>query len=193
MRKMRRYNEEKGEDCMKSAEAKAILELLVNGVDPVTGECLDDEHVCMQPLVMRALHCAIDALERRDVPAGSYPRREARLPANRPWTAEDDEQVRLLYGTGYTPEQICAVIDRRPRGLLRRMEYLGLFGDSARVSGMERAGTPWYPEDDEKLRQMFESGTDAGEIAAEMRRSRYSIACRLEKLGLIEDREQLRK
>lgn len=173
---------------MKSEQAKSVLELLLSGVDPVTGECLDDEHVCLQPLVALAFRKAVEALEGR--PAAGQ---KTRLPANRPWTDADDEQIRALHASGYSPEQICAVMDRRPRSLVRHMEYLGLVEGSAPVQGLERAGTPWRAQDEEELRALFASGIDADEIAAQMHRTRYSIACRLEKLGLIEDREQLRK
>jgi len=179
---------------MKNAQAKSVLELLLNGVDPVTGECLDDDHVCAQPLVMRALHCAVEALS--DAPRMEKTRKGR--PANRPWTEEDDAQVCTLHEQGYAPEQICALIDRRPRGLRRRMEYLGLKdafgleGENA-VAGLERAGSRWNAGEEEQLKELFLGGVDADEIAFQMRRSRYSIACRLEKLGLIEDREQLRK
>jgi len=110
-----------------------------------------------------------------------------------PAILQDDDQIRALHASGYSPEQICAVIDRRPRSLVRHMEYLGLVEGSAPVQGLERAGTPWRMQDEEELRALFASGIDADEIAARMHRTRYSIACRLEKLGLIEDREQLRK
>lgn len=180
---------------MKPAQAKAVLELLLNGIDPVTGECLDDDHVCAQPLVMRALHSAVDALERFDLPETPQKTagRKERLPANRPWTKEDDDQIRSLYGIGYTIEQICEAVARRPRGLTQRMELLGLIEGRRRsfVPGMEHMGTPWYPEDDAKLKELFGKKVDADEIAKEMKRSRYAIACRLEKLGLIGNREEI--
>lgn len=181
---------------MNASQAKAVLELLLNGVDPITGECLDDDHVCAQPLVMRALHCAVEALGSADA-APAWKRESTKRSAARPWTKEDDEQVARLFEQGVSLDRICAETDRRLRGLQRRLAYLGLIERNEprkeKIEGLERAGSPWYPEDDEALKAAFADGTDPDEIARRLKRSRYSIACRLEKLGLIEDREQLRK
>ena len=47
---------------MLKTEAAAILEQLINGVDPETGELLADDHVCTKTTVMRALHMGYVAL-----------------------------------------------------------------------------------------------------------------------------------
>jgi len=181
---------------MNASQARAVLELLLNGVDPITGECLDDDHVCAQPLVMRALHCAVEALGSADA-APAWKRESTKRSAARPWTKEDDEQVTRLFEQGVSLDRICAETDRRLRGLQRRLAYLGLIDRNEpgkeKIEGLERAGSPWYPEDDEALKAAFTDETDPDEIARRLKRTRYSIACRLEKLGLIEDREQLRK
>ena len=184
---------------MKPAQAKAVLELLLNGIDPVTGECLDDDHVCAQPLVMRALHSAIGALEGRELPPApeEAPPKRKRIPTSVPWTNAEDDKLRTLRRTGHTVAQVLGLMqERSPQALIHRMLFLGLIGSKndagiALRPGQERVGTRWYPEDDAKLKELFGKNVDADEIAKEMKRSRYAIACRLEKLGLIGNREEI--
>ena len=51
---------------MNAARATSLLETLSMGIDPITGETLDAEHVCAQPETLRALHLAVAALRKRD-------------------------------------------------------------------------------------------------------------------------------
>lgn len=39
--------------------AKELLTVLADGVDPLTGEVLPDNHVCNKGEIVRALHCAV--------------------------------------------------------------------------------------------------------------------------------------
>lgn len=180
------YNNMKRESeaaALRTDQARRILELLLDGVNPVTGECLDDEHVCMQPLVMRALHVAIEALG-----AGESALPQAKMAANRPWTQEDDDMIAAMHESGRTIEEICAAMQRRPRSLRRRMEALGLIeAENAGVRpGLERYGAPWLAQEEQRLADMHRQGMQPGDIARELRRTEYSIRCRMEKLGLIE-------
>lgn len=45
--------------------AKELLTVLADGVDPLTGEVLPDDHVCNKGKIVRALHCAVEELSRR--------------------------------------------------------------------------------------------------------------------------------
>ena len=45
--------------------AKELLTVLADGVDPLTGEVLPDNHVCNKGEIVRALHCAVEELSRR--------------------------------------------------------------------------------------------------------------------------------
>ena len=72
--------------------AKELLTVLADGVDPLTGEVLPDDHVCNKGEIVRALHCAVEQLSHR---------RKKPLPENngKPWTEElDDELSRLFDG-----------------------------------------------------------------------------------------------
>ena len=50
---------------MDSQRAKELLTVLADGVDPLTGEGLPDNHVCNKGEIVRALHCAVEELSRR--------------------------------------------------------------------------------------------------------------------------------
>ena len=48
----------------------------------------------------------------------------------------------------------------------------------------ENQGKPWTPEEDDYLRQAFQSGAEVKDMAAELKRTRDGIRARIEKLGL---------
>lgn len=111
---------------MNAARAASLLETLIMGIDPITGETLDAEHVCAQPETLRALHLAVAAL-RNEKP---------RLNAGRPWTPQEDETLCQLYRGGVSLDAICARLSRRPRGTENRLRHLGLLPQ-------ENAAKPW--------------------------------------------------
>lgn len=45
--------------------AKELLTVLADGIDPLTGEVLPDDHVCNKGEIVRALNCAVEVLSRR--------------------------------------------------------------------------------------------------------------------------------
>ena len=45
--------------------AKELLTILADGVDPLTGEVLPEDHVCNKGEIVRALHCAVKELFHR--------------------------------------------------------------------------------------------------------------------------------
>ena len=48
---------------MNNEEARRVLAQLAEGVDPITGELFPNQHVCNEPIVIRALYKAMSALE----------------------------------------------------------------------------------------------------------------------------------
>jgi hypothetical protein len=56
----------------------------------------------------------------------------------------------------------------------------------------ENAGKPWTTEDDEKLKQYFLSGISRKEICTAFGRTSGSITSRLVRLGMIEQRKDLK-
>ncbi len=87
--------------------AKELLTVLADGVDPLTGEVLPDDHVCNKGEIVRALHCAVEELSRR---------REKPLPENngKPWTEELDDELCRLFDGGMKKKGLCTHFGRPP-------------------------------------------------------------------------------
>ena len=98
--------------------AKELLEVLADGVDPLTGEVLPDDHVCNKGEIVRALHCAVEELSRR---------RRNPLPENngKPWTEELDSELCRLFDEGMKKQELCAHFKRTSGSILSRLEKLG--------------------------------------------------------------------
>ena len=80
--------------------AKELLTILADGVDPLTGEVMPDNHVCNKGEIVRALHCAVEELSRR---------RKKPLPENngKPWTEELDDELCRLFDGGMKKKDLC--------------------------------------------------------------------------------------
>ena len=86
-----------------------------------------------------------------------------------------------LYKDQVPVEEICAVLQRRPRGINNRLVYLGLvqrtndrFGNEIKP-GFERVFTPWMPEEDVRLREMFSEGKTVEEMMQAFHRTENGI------------------
>lgn len=185
---------------MSKKNAIDILELLMEGIHPVTGEILPED-LLSDPDVIMALRTAIRALRlavddqgtnpEEENPEMEYLTKRNRLNAGRPWTPEDDQKLKELHERRTPLEKMCTLLQRRARGVSNRLDFLGLTQPESRplVLGLERAGKPWYPEEDQKLRELFDQQMPIDRIAKTMHRSERSIQFRLERLQLIDNAE----
>lgn len=177
---------------MNTQDACMLLETLMDGIDPITGELLPEDHVCHEPAVLRALHKALTALRDSDDMPGDDAapvNRNGRLNAGRPWTQQDLDRLKQLYGAGASMEEMCRSLQRRKRGIERQLVYLGLTDRKGETAASEsrrsRAGTPWTAEDDKTLWNLWQQGEAEARIAQKLQRSAYAIHCRMEKLGML--------
>lgn len=239
---------------MNNQEACELLERLMAGVHPTTGELLADDSACNDPTVMRALALAIQALRgaqepvrrtresrannraswsdeeddflRRAFSQGLTPSAigaqlqrsehnvKVRLNAlglasreelglrgasgqggRQIWSHEEDEFLRKAFSEGLTPQAIAAQLHRTANNVRLRLYAMGLasreaLGLSSAPPGQGNRGTPWFPEQEAQVAELFKAGTAPAEIARQMGRSEVSILYRLEKLGLIADRHE---
>lgn len=184
--------------------AAAILQALLDGTDPVTGEILPDAHVIQHPVVIRALHTAIMTLKGMDVPKeiGIEPDapyrsvennpdvlKSGRLSSQRPWTQEDIDQLTQLFADGWTIEDLAHHLQRRKRGVSRQLEKMGLIESTDNPEkpvkpGLERAGKLWTQDEDDLLRKLHADRWQIADIAPHMHRSEFAVFCRMEKLEL---------
>lgn len=177
---------------MTRERASRILNVILQGIDPVTGEILPEDHFCNQPDVLRALHLAISALAESQQSAKPAP--DPKRNAGRAWTREDNEALRRLYQSGVSMDEICQLLQRRVRGVNRQLEYLGLIDESAPIprradSTLSRAGQRWNQDEDQRLERMFTAREPIERIAEALCRTPYAVFCRMEKQGLFGDVE----
>lgn len=104
---------------MDMARAKEIIEILADGINPITGEVLPPDDCCNQAEVIRAFHTIL-----------SSPKKDQRsnLPENagKPWTSEDEAMLSDLFNSGMKIGEISKEL-RRSRGAINsRLVYMGL-------------------------------------------------------------------
>ena len=86
---------------MTQLEAVGLLEALAQGADPFTGEILPPSHVCCDERTSQALRMAAQALRGQDAAReDKWVRKDGRLNAGRPWTAEDNALLEQLFRQG---------------------------------------------------------------------------------------------
>lgn len=104
--------------------AKELLEMLADGVNPITGEVLSDIDSCNQPDVIRALHVAVMQLEKTE----KANKRMNSLPENagKPWTPEDDKRLAQMFEERMPKKDICSSFKRTEGAVSARLVRLGL-------------------------------------------------------------------
>lgn len=101
--------------------AKELISTLADGVDPLTGEVLGNDHVCNQPEIIRAMHVVLRELEKQPK------KKTSNLPENagKPWTKEEDEELRLMFDNGLDRRSICEHFKRSTGSITSRLVRLG--------------------------------------------------------------------
>lgn len=109
---------------MKERRARQILQALVQGFDPITGEELVSGTVLQNADVLRALLTGIAALEQ----VAMRVRRRSKQPVNvgRTWTADEERSLRIAFQSAEGLEEIAARHGRTKRGIETRLLQLGL-------------------------------------------------------------------
>lgn len=166
-----------------------ILQMMQNGVDPITGEVFPKDHVCCESDVMEALAVAVmalDAQKNQTAYSKTY-RKNGQLNAGRPWTEEDLQQLQTLHAQGVSVDELCKQFQRRPRGVERQLALLerAASKDNTKRSGPRNSGMPWSKADSDRLIVAWNEGRNVLEMAKELERTPYAIYCRLEACGLI--------
>ena len=100
--------------------AKEILEVLADGMNPLTGEVLSKDDSCNQPDIIRALHVAVTQLEKKV-------KRTKNLPENagKPWTEEDDKILAKMFDQHYSERELCAYFKRTKGAIAARLVRIG--------------------------------------------------------------------
>ena len=109
---------------MKEQRARHILQALVQGIDPLTGDELPPGTILQQAEVLRALLAGVSALEQTAARA----QRRAQLPGNvgRGWTDDEERTLVAAFKSGDPIPDIAARHGRTVRAIEARLEKLGL-------------------------------------------------------------------
>lgn len=117
---------------MKESRARQILQALVQGVDPLTGEELAPGTVLQHADVLRALLAGVDALGQMAARA----QRRAQLPGNvgHAWSSGEEQALLEEFQRGDTIAVIAAGHGRTLRAIEARLERLGLLTPEQRTT-----------------------------------------------------------
>ena len=107
---------------MELQEARAIVQILAQGIHPVTGVLMDADSPYNEPTVIRALYTVAQALEHAEPP----PRRVPAAPnQGKPWTPQDDSKLDAAFAAGTDLRPLAQELGRTSFALEARLVKLG--------------------------------------------------------------------
>ena len=117
---------------MEQPDARQILQILVQGLDPFTGARLNPDSVRRHTEVVEALLAGISALDAQ----AARTRRRAQLPQNlgRPWSEEEEQRLGDAFRAGQGLPSIAAEHRRTLAAIEARLERMGLLTPEQRVT-----------------------------------------------------------
>lgn len=117
---------------MQPTRARQILQSLIQGIDPVTGEELPRETVLQHADVLRALLAGLSSLEQ----SAARSQRRAQLPDNvgQAWTTEEEGRLVAGFKNGDSPVAIARQHGRTLRAIEARLQKLGLITEAERTT-----------------------------------------------------------
>ncbi len=134
---------------MSPERAVEIIENLVDGIHPLTGEILPESNICEEIGIVDALNCAIRVLNERIVAERAIEeyrrqrlmntsekankgRRNMPENAGKPWLPEDDAKLLRLYKAGISVTEIARQY-KRTRGSFARGCSIWASGEVGRM------------------------------------------------------------
>ncbi len=182
---------------MSPERAVEIIENLVDGIHPLTGEILPESNICEETGIVDALNCAIKVLNERIVAERAieeYRRQQAKdafekenkakqkTPENagKPWLSEDDAALLMMYKAGVSVPVIAKKY-KRTRGAIRsRLVELGMADHRFHVLDVYEGIDPI---DNDDLRYRLLHGETIPELAQRYGRTEKAIRARLFYMG----------
>jgi len=119
--------------------ARHILNALVQGTHPRTGDELSEDSIVNEIEVSRALAAAVLALDQMSARLA----RRAQLPASvgKPWTEEEEQRLRREFSGPGSISNIAAKHGRTVRAIEARLEKLRLLRPDQRITGSPAAAS----------------------------------------------------
>ena len=105
--------------------AKELLNILADGVNPLTGEVLPIEDSCNQVEIVRALHAVLKTLDEKAI----KPVKQQAENAGKPWLQEDDELLIRMFDEGKSKKEVCDYFKRSSGAIAARLVHLGKIED----------------------------------------------------------------
>ena len=110
--------------------ARQIIDVLAQGIHPITGEAMPEDSPYNAPPVIRALHVVSRALEGTGAapPASeepSRPRRSQPPNAGKAWTAQEDAALETSFDAGIPVKQVAQELGRTAFAVEQRLIKLG--------------------------------------------------------------------
>lgn len=102
---------------------KEIIQKLAEGIDPITGETLNVNHICLNNKVVEALNYAVDTLEQEE----KRLERKKKLPKNagKAWNDELDKELISKFDEGISIEELVIIFERTKGSIKTKLEKLG--------------------------------------------------------------------
>jgi len=116
-------------------QAKEIVSVLANGMNPITGEPFPDDSPYNHPLIIRALYTVISnnvnhpkSQNKTTIEKKQADNLKNGRPRNTglPWTKEMKLQLELSYKEGKTIEQLAEIFERTEGAIRSELEHQGL-------------------------------------------------------------------
>jgi len=112
----------------KIKEYKEVIQLLVDGVNPFSGEVFEYTHICKNIDIVHALEASVKALDKEI-------RREKRrndLPPNagKSWTEEEDDELLIKFNDGIEIKEIAEFFKRSVGSIRSRLLNMGILTPS---------------------------------------------------------------
>ena len=122
---------------METQEAIELIRKLADGVDPTTGERFPPSSVYQQADTVRALHLALEGLDR-------LKRVKERIhsgppKAGRPWTKDEEDKMLQQFDGKVDVKLIAQELNRTPGAIWARLEKVG------RIQRKDYPGSTPYP------------------------------------------------
>lgn len=181
--------------CEKALE---IIQLLADGVDPVSGEVFPKDSPYNHSEVTRALYHATWLLQEEvehaqpakgtrsalspGIKKGRRPRQEPKNSGN-PWSEDSDRALLRGLDEGKTIQELATVFGRSHGAISSRCERLGIDPNVRRrvvaVKKLVNQGKRWSKEDRARLITEFDRGASINSLATMLGRTRKSVEVKL--------------
>ncbi len=196
---------------MKHAQARHILETLIEGTNPFTREPLPDDSPVNQMAVVIALDTALTALNNNAGQSSLPKRRQSRQagPLMRDWSPAEQQKLRELHEHRVPVSGMAKFFQKTVNAVRARLIGMRLLNKQPKASKQSRvhrsvpastapqqsavprwrkerpqAGKPWTSEERMKLKECAARGMSEAEIGRVLGRGEKSVGVQLIMLGI---------